>query len=274
MTAPPWSDDRQAGRWYGKYAGLVTSVEDPEGLGWIKVQVPALSPGGEEMTARPCFAPGQFWVPPVGARVWVEFEAGDPACPLWVGIWYASGEVPDEADIAPPTSHVFHTPAGHQVELSDTDGSERIIIRHKDNAFVAIDENGSIVLSSKTGGTLYLNADSDEASLISPQGHTISMTENAISLVHADGSTTVELKADKIEVVAGAVDVLADSVNIPGSVGQGQAPVLGVVLESILAYFDAHVHATAVGPSGPPVPMLTPLKPTIVAGGMKATAAP
>lgn len=270
MTTP-WSDDRHRNRWYGKYAGVVTAVELPERLGWIKVQVPSLCPDGQDMIARPCFAPGQFWVPPVGARVWVEFEAGDPANPLWVGIWYADGEVPEEADRPDPTAHVFRTPAGHHVEFADHDGAERIIIRHKDNAFVAIDENGSVVLSSKTGGTLYLNADSDEVSLISPQGHTISMTEAAVTVVHASAGATLELTDGSIQLVAGKVDVVADSVSIPGSVGIGQAPALGVVLETILALFDSHVHPTAVGPSGPPIPLLTPMKATLVASTAKAT---
>jgi hypothetical protein len=267
MTHPA---DRHDDRWYGKYAGLVTDVDIPEALGWIKVSVPTLYPDGEEMVARPCFAPGQFWVPPVGARVWIEFEAGDPACPLWVGIWYASGEVPEEAAIAPPTAHVWRTPGGHHVELADTDGAERIIVRHKDNAFVAIDEDGSIVLSSKSGATLYLNAADDEASLVSPQGHTVSMTDSAIGLVHGSGGVTVELKDGKLRLIADSIDIVGKSVSIPGAVGMGAgvAP-LGVVLETIVTWLGTHIHGSAMGPTTPP--LVPPVPSTFVSTKVKAS---
>lgn len=268
MTAP--HHDRHAGRWYGKYAGIVTSVDgdEGEGLGWITVQVPALHPDGEEMVARPCFPPGSFWVPPVGARVWVEFEAGDPSAPLWVGVWYASGEVPEGADLQPPTAHVWHTPAGHHVELADTEDAERIIVRHRSNAFVALDEDGSVVLSSSSGATLYLNAADDELSLISPQGHTVSLTDGAIGLIHASGGVTVELKDGKLRLIGDAVEIVGNSVSIPGAVGMG-APVapLGVVLETIVTWLATHTHGSAMGPTSPP--MVPPTPSTFVSSKIK-----
>src|SRR5262249_18595948 len=144
---------------FGKYEGRVTENDLPEKLGWIEVELPTLFPDGPPVTARPCFPPGHFWVPPIGAGGWVEFAGGDTGSALWVGCFYGDGEVPPEADKAPPTSRVLHTPAGHVVELADEDGKERVIIRHKENAFLAIDEDGSVVVSSATGALLYLNAD-------------------------------------------------------------------------------------------------------------------
>lgn len=37
---------------------------------------------------------GFFAVPPVGANVWVEFEAGDPDYPIWTGCFWGTGECP------------------------------------------------------------------------------------------------------------------------------------------------------------------------------------
>jgi hypothetical protein len=46
---------------------------------------------------------GGFVVPPVGSRVWIEFEGGDPESPIWSGGFRAdSSEVPVLASIPPP----------------------------------------------------------------------------------------------------------------------------------------------------------------------------
>ena len=48
-------------------------------------------------------ASGLFLVPPVGANVWVEFEAGDPDYPIWAGCFWGTGEVPALARRCRPT---------------------------------------------------------------------------------------------------------------------------------------------------------------------------
>ena len=37
---------------------------------------------------------GWFALPPVGANVWVEFEAGDTDYPIWSGCFWGTGELP------------------------------------------------------------------------------------------------------------------------------------------------------------------------------------
>ncbi|MGE3620673.1 MAG: phage baseplate assembly protein V [Acidimicrobiia bacterium] len=262
---------RHAGKLYGKYPGVVAEIDRPEGLGWIDVTMPTLFPGQDPVTARPCFPPGHFWVPPIGAHVWVEFEAGEPSSPIWVGTWEPEGTVVEEARKSPPTSRVIHTPSGHVVEFSDKEGEERIVVRHKQNAFVAIDEDGSVVLSSKTGGLLFLNADADEASIVSPQGHSISLTESKISLVHAGGAT-IEIADGKVQIVADDIDVVAKGLSVPGGASMGgPAPsCLPVALgPPLLAWLASHTHGSAMGPTTPPV---VPPPPAIMS--TKVTAGP
>src|SRR5262245_27429655 len=100
---------RHAGKFYGKYSGTVTDNADKNFFGRIKVTVPTVFGDGVEVSARPCFAYGHFFVPPVGAQVWVEFEAGDTNYPLWVGTWYPDGKAPTEAAISPPDNRVIQT---------------------------------------------------------------------------------------------------------------------------------------------------------------------
>src|SRR6266404_2148434 len=86
-------------RIYGKYRGTVTNVLDPLNQGRLMAFVPEVL--GEMPTgwATPC-APyagilaGFFSIPPVGAGVWIEFEAGDVSRPIWTGAYWAAGEQP------------------------------------------------------------------------------------------------------------------------------------------------------------------------------------
>jgi hypothetical protein len=86
-------------RHLGKYRGTVASNLDPMQQGRVQVQVPSVLGEGRMSWAMPC-APyagpgvGFFAIPPVGANVWVEFEAGDPDYPIWTGCFWGTGECP------------------------------------------------------------------------------------------------------------------------------------------------------------------------------------
>lgn len=251
--------DRHIGKWYGKYLGIVKVIGRPEKLGWIDVEIPSLFPPPQTVCARPCLPPGHFWVPPEDTKVWIEFEGGNPSAPLWVGVYYGDGDVPPEGAKNPPSSRVMHTPSGHIVEFADEDGKERVIIRHKDNAFVAIDENGSIILSSKTGATLYLNSKEEQAAMISPQGHSITLSEEKVSIVHESG-TTVELSDGKLQIVGDDVDVIGKA-TIPGGAllgtdNPGMARPVVVMSEALMTWLMTHTHP-GLGLS-PPVPPIVP----------------
>ena len=60
-------------------------------------------------------------MPPVGAGVWIEFEAGDVSRPIWVGGWWATGEVPmnEMGRPARPTTKILRTDFGLLVALDD-----------------------------------------------------------------------------------------------------------------------------------------------------------
>ncbi|MDX2059112.1 MAG: phage baseplate assembly protein V [Gemmatimonadales bacterium] len=83
---------------YGKYRGAVVANLDPLKLGRIQVQVPAIH-GEETVWAMPCVPlagrqSGFVISPEVGAHVWVEFEGGDPAYPIWSGCFWGNDEHP------------------------------------------------------------------------------------------------------------------------------------------------------------------------------------
>jgi uncharacterized protein involved in type VI secretion and phage assembly len=132
-------------RFYGKYRAIVVDVDDPESLGRIRAQVPEVLGALDSPWALPC-APyagpgvGAYLVPPVGAGVWIEFEAGDPARPIWTGAWWGRGELPKNekgGNTAPPLKIIRSEQGlmlaldddGNTATLSDQDGSNLVTIK-------------------------------------------------------------------------------------------------------------------------------------------------
>ncbi len=148
--------ERQTDRFYGKYRGLVSDNLDPLGRGRLKAQVPGLL--GDVVTgwAMPC-APyagsdaGFFAIPPVGAGVWIEFEAGDVARPIWSGTWWGDGDVPDGAV---PQQKVYKSEQGLRLTLDDL--TQEIIINdaHNNNLVKIQTLPGMVVVQATTKVTV------------------------------------------------------------------------------------------------------------------------
>jgi uncharacterized protein involved in type VI secretion and phage assembly len=123
-------------RLYGKYAGRVEDVSDPLNLGRIKVSVPAVL-HTETHWAMPCVPyagpqVGFYFIPPVGAGVWVEFEGGDVSRPIWVGCFWSTGDLPPDA-----TGTDVHVLATAKTTLKmDDSGSGEVEIANQQNAKV------------------------------------------------------------------------------------------------------------------------------------------
>lgn len=96
------------GRYYGKYRGTVVSNIDPEQRGRIQAIVPDVLGLIPSTYALPCVpvagkGSGAFFVPEIGAGVWIEFEQGDPDYPIWTGgFWGAAAELPLLGVASPP----------------------------------------------------------------------------------------------------------------------------------------------------------------------------
>jgi Type VI secretion system/phage-baseplate injector OB domain len=248
-----------AERWFGKYSGTVMGNEDPDKQGSVLVTVPTIFGATLQVWARPCFPYGHFFVPPVGTKVWVEFEGGDPQYPIWVGTWYPKSVTPAESRVTPPDNRVIQTASGHTIELDDSDGHARITIRHKDNSFLAIDDKGSVVVANKNGATLYLNADGAEASLLSEQGHVFAMNGNGIVMMNQDGAS-LDLSGDTVRITAGKIMLEGTTVSL--GAGAAEPTVLGTQFQTLWTQFLLHTHPSAMGPTGPAVPP-APLVPPV-----------
>lgn len=111
---------------YGKFAGTVMNNNDPQFQGRLQAFVPELL--GEIPTgwAKPCVpyagpTSGFFSVPPIGAGVWIEFEAGDISRPIWAGCFWGAGELPMKPPGSPsqPTTRIWRTETGLTTVMDD-----------------------------------------------------------------------------------------------------------------------------------------------------------
>lgn len=103
-------------RYLGKFRGTVVQNIDPLSQGRIQVQVPGVGGILPSTWAMPCLplaniAAGMYARPVIGSGVWVEFEAGDPNYPIWVGGYWGTPEtLPTAAQLAvtvPPVTPVI-----------------------------------------------------------------------------------------------------------------------------------------------------------------------
>jgi len=131
----------QSDRYYGKYRGVVTTNEDPSNLGRIKAQVPAVS-DSETGWATPCTpyggnGVGMFFIPPVGANVWIEYEGGDPESPIWSGCFWDTGEAPADSPDMKMIKTDFAT-----ININDASGAGEITIEGITGVKIVLDSDG------------------------------------------------------------------------------------------------------------------------------------
>jgi len=128
-----------SGRFFGKYRGLVEDNIDPKNRGRLFVRVPAVM-GEQRVWAMPCVPyagdqVGLFAMPKIGTGIWVEFEAGDPSYPIWVGCFWGDGHI--GAQDASPDIKFFKT----------------------DNVTIRIDDpSGELVIENSSGSSIKLTS--------------------------------------------------------------------------------------------------------------------
>jgi len=145
---------------YGKFRATVSNNVDPLSKGRIQVMIPDVSGFLPSTWAMPCVPiagkqMGFYAIPQIGDGVWIEFEHGDPAYPVWVGgYWGSQAEVPPLGYGTPsPVPHILlQTTGQNMLMLSDATG---IMIKAKTGATILINDAG-ITISNGKGAMITL----------------------------------------------------------------------------------------------------------------------
>lgn len=148
----PWQRERL---YFAKYRGIVIDTQDPEKRGRIRAQVPEIFEDSEIGWAHPAVPysgnqTGFHMIPSVGSNVWIEFEAGDSARPIWSGGWWGAGELPLDQVGAParPTKRMIRTDQGLTLSLDDDERTITLGDRSGGNQLAIEMRGGQVMLQA------------------------------------------------------------------------------------------------------------------------------
>ena len=72
-------------RFYGVYRAIVVDNKDPKELFRLRLKVPQVLYDQTSDWAWGSFPNTAIFLPEINTGVWVMFEGGDPAFPIWLG---------------------------------------------------------------------------------------------------------------------------------------------------------------------------------------------
>jgi len=132
-------------RYFGKYRGIVESLDDPLGIGRLQARVPNITGSescGWALPALPFAGKscGFFALPPVGSGVWIEFEQGDIDHPIWSGCYFLNkDDLPSKLTQNKGQQVVLATASGLTLLLDD--GQKRITLTNANGQKIVISDN-------------------------------------------------------------------------------------------------------------------------------------
>jgi uncharacterized protein involved in type VI secretion and phage assembly len=142
----------------GLFRGEVVNNLDPLRLGRVQIKVPSVFGENPLTWAMPCepytgAGVGFFCIPPVGAKLWIMFERGDPEYPVWMGgYWENSGDVPASPQI--PDIKVLKTDTA-TVTVMDGPGPASVTIETQGGLKIEMGATG-IEITNGQGATVTL----------------------------------------------------------------------------------------------------------------------
>lgn len=181
-------------QFWGKYEGTVTANNDTSNRdGRIKARVTDVYGSQRESGwARPCVPyagenVGFFFLPPVGAKVWIEFEHGDPDRPIWTGcFWEQNNDLPLENYT--PDTKVLKTEKA-TITIDDAAGNLKI----------------------EADAEIHLEAAGAKVILNNSQAHiergNVKITLSQSDILISPGMSKIELKGMKVSINGNALEV-------------------------------------------------------------------
>jgi uncharacterized protein involved in type VI secretion and phage assembly len=204
--------DGDGSRFFGVHPAIVTDVVDPKHQGRIEVRFPSLgSDGNRDVRAWATLVTpyadadqGFEFLPSVGVRVVVAFEAGDPRRPCILGsAWHGKAALPEAAQSA-NNKRLIKTRAGSLLEFDDTDGAPKITLSTNGGHTVVLDDAAQEITVRHSGGSVITLNAAGQVSIVA--NATVELTASALN-VHAasavfDGTITCTTMTASTSVVS------------------------------------------------------------------------
>ena len=184
---------------------LVLDVNDPDNLGRIQINLPAL-PEGPTLWAR-VVSPlagsdrGLCLLPEIGDEVLVAFNQAELSSAYVLGgLWGKQKPPPEGLGGDQNNLKILRTRSGHTLTFDDSDGEERIVLTDKnDNSLVIATSEDSVTITAKS--KIEIQTDGD----LKLSGNTITLQAStaeikADSSLTLDGGGTAKLKAGTVNI--------------------------------------------------------------------------
>jgi len=164
-----------ASRGSGVAIGIVTNLNDPDGMGRVKLKLPWMDEQVETFWARiagPMTGNGRGiqFMPEVNDEVLVAFDSGERGQPYVLGsLWNGKDLPPMKYDKFFAAGKVvrrqIRTAAGHVLEFDDTEGAEKFSVTSPGKRTIVFDD-GAKTITVKDGGSNSVEIDSNSAGKI------------------------------------------------------------------------------------------------------------
>ena len=180
----------------GIIIGEVIDLEDPDGLGRVRVRFPYLGdqPSNWAKIASPMAGKnrGLFFRPEVGDEVLVAFEMGEPRRPYVLGGLWSSVDTPppDDGNAKENNWRFFKSRSGHIWKFDDTKGSERIEVIDKDGRHtIVIDSSGDKIQIICDSGNVEIKATAGKVQI---DATNVEITASASMKLESSGEMTIK----------------------------------------------------------------------------------
>jgi uncharacterized protein involved in type VI secretion and phage assembly len=108
---------------------------------------------------------------PAGTGVWVEFEAGDPSYPIWVGCYWGDNEAPanERGTQATPPLKIIRSQKGLMVTLDDDQQAITLSDKNGNNLFTLEVQQGKVTVK----GALKVVVEAPQIELVENATHPV-----------------------------------------------------------------------------------------------------
>lgn len=171
----------------GVAAGIVHSLDDPDGLGRVQLTFPWMSEDEPVSYWARIAAPlagagrGMQFMPELGDEVLVAFDHGDLRLPYIVGyLWNGEDRPPRDQ----PAQRTIQTVSGHVLEFDDSGGSEKISLLFKGGFPGMTVDQEAITIAFSDSGVPGITIDQQKISIKFSDTSQIELSAAALKIVN------------------------------------------------------------------------------------------